>query len=136
MFKQRLLTALVLVPLVLVTIYYANYWTIAAVVLLLMTGCALEWLQLIPIERIAVKILFILALLAGCYLIQSIYWYWLCVGLAVWGVIVIFVYQFPRSQVIWGHPLIVGFFCLLLLPLFAQSLINILFNILIRVQCS
>lgn len=125
MFRQRLMTAMVLIPLVFAGIYYANYWTFYAVVLLLTTGCALEWLQLIPIHSVVARCIFIVMLVTGCYLIQLSFLYWLLVGAVLWMMILIFVYQFPKLQMIWGHPWIVGLFGLLLLPLFAQSFISV-----------
>lgn len=125
MFRQRLLTAMVLIPLVLAAIFYANYWVFMTVVLVLTTGCALEWLQLIPVRHTTMKVSVILALLAACYLIHWCLYYWLLAGLAIWCSILIFVCQFPKLQGVWGHPWIVGFFCLSLLPLFAQSFMAI-----------
>lgn len=125
MFRQRLLTAMVLIPLVFAAIYYANYWVFLTVVLLLTTGCALEWVKLIPVRSVAMNALFIALLLAGCYVIQWSLNYWLFAGLILWLFILIFVYQFPRLKDVWGQPWIVAFFCLALLPLFTQSLIEI-----------
>ena len=125
MFRQRLLTAMVLIPLVLAAIYYANYWAFVAVVLLLTIGCALEWLKLIPVRTMVMNLVFILALLTGCYLIQFCFDYWLLAGLAVWFLILIFVCQFPRLQAVWGRPWVVALFCLVLLPLFAKSMVSI-----------
>ena len=125
MFRKRLLTALILIPLVLATIYYANIWVFSAVVLVLTTACALEWLPLIPIRGIAIKAGFILALWAACYLSHLFASYWLWAGLATWCLILVFVYQFPRLQSLWGRPFIAGFFCLVLLPLFYQCMQDI-----------
>lgn len=125
MFKQRLLTTIILIPLVLAAIFYANYWVFGAVVLLLILGCALEWVSLVPIQSMPVKFLFFTALLLCCYLIQITWLYWLFAGLLMWGMILIFVLQFPKSQVIWGYPWFVGALCLLLLPLFGQSLLAV-----------
>lgn len=125
MFRQRLLTAMVLIPLVLAAIYYANYWAFVAVVLLLTTGCALEWLKLIPVRSMTMKVIFILALLTGCYLIQFCFNFWLFVGLAVWFLILIFVCYFPKLQSLWGRPWVVALFGLILLPLFAKSMVSI-----------
>ena len=125
MFKQRLLTTIILIPLVLAAIFYANYWVFGAVVLLLILGCALEWVSLVPIQSMPVKFIFFTALLLCCYLIQITWLYWLFAGLLMWGMILIFVLQFPKSQVIWGYLWFVGALCLLLLPLFGQSLLAV-----------
>lgn len=125
MFKQRLLTALILAPVVLATIYLANVWTLSIIVWLLMAICALEWLQLIPLESLVSKVIF-LAMLALCtFAVTLFYKYWLIMGLLSWLIIFIFIYQFPKLQALWGRSWVIASFCLLLLPLFAQSLINI-----------
>ncbi|WP_133127921.1 phosphatidate cytidylyltransferase [Legionella nagasakiensis] len=122
MFKQRLLTSLVLVPLVLIAIYFAAPWILAVVILLLLIIGGWEWLHLIPVFRLLPKCVFILALVLMTWL--STYWldYWLFAGLILWGLILVAVLTFPASQSFWGFPAIVGSACLLLLPLFANSL--------------
>ena len=68
MFKQRLLTALVLVPMVLLAICYGPSWLIGFIVLLLVAGGGWEWLQLIPISRNVEKWFFMLVLLFAVWL--------------------------------------------------------------------
>ena len=50
MFKQRLFTALLLIPLVLLTLLYANTWVLALVLGLITALLAWEWTNLIPIQ--------------------------------------------------------------------------------------
>ena len=122
MFKQRLLTTLVLVPLVLMAIYYANVMVLGALVLLLTAILGWEWLQLIPIKHIVNKGLFITALLLLVW--PAVHWlhYWLLADLVCWGLILVAVLTFPASQAVWGHRIVVGFACLLLLPLVASAM--------------
>lgn len=122
MFRQRLLTSLVLVPLVLLAIYYANMWLLAAVVLGLTLVGAWEWTQLIPIKHVVNKVLFIITVLLGVGL--SRYWLdaWLIAGLLSFGLLLLAVLTFPASQTLWGQRYIVAGVCLLLLPLFANTL--------------
>lgn len=122
MFKQRLLTTLLLVPLVLAMIYYAHYGVLGGLITLLTLGCGMEWLQLIPIHSLVLKGLFLTLLLLAIYLIQSIVTYWLFAGLVLWILVAICIIQFPKSQRLWGRSFIVGMFCLVLLPLFAESM--------------
>lgn len=122
MFKQRLLTSLVLIPLVLACIYYANTWAFYGLVLLLSLGCAWEWLSLIPLNALWARLGFLLLFLLACYAITWVYWPWLLVGLVFWALILVFVIQYPKLQALWGYPVVVGSFCLLLLPLFQQSM--------------
>ena len=122
MFKQRLLTALILVPLVLMAIYYANNWTLGLIVLLLIGLLGWEWLQLIPIKNRLVRCVFIVILLLLVW--PAVHWLnvWLIVDLVFWGFILVAVLTFPASQAIWGHRIVVGCACLLLLPLVASSI--------------
>ncbi len=122
MFRQRLLTSLILVPLVLLAIYCANMWLLAVVVLGLTLVGAWEWTQLIPIKHVVNKVLFSMAVLLAVGL--SRYWLdaWLIVGLLSFGFLLIAVLTFPVSQTLWGRRYIVAGFCLLLLPLFANIL--------------
>lgn len=123
MFKQRLLTALALVPLVLFAIYYANLWIFTGLVLVLLLGCALEWLPLIPVTRYWLKLSFILAILVGTWLLQFNYLSWLIVGMFFWLAIFFAVLGFPKSQRYWGYPELVFTAGVLVLSLFAQSLL-------------
>lgn len=125
MFKQRLLTALVMVPLVLLAIYYGNNWLLGAIILLFLILSGWEWLQLIPITKLINQFIFIVVLITAVWL--SNYWldYWLIVGLVLWLLIFIAVITYPASQKIWGSPIVVGTTCLILLPLFVSTLVAI-----------
>ncbi|CDZ76773.1 Phosphatidate cytidylyltransferase [Legionella massiliensis] len=125
MFRQRLLTALILVPLVLFAIYYANSWIFIGLVLLLLLGCALEWLPLIPISRLGLKLGFITALIIGTWLSHYIYDYWLTLGLILWGAILVAVLNFPKFQSVWGYPWVIFLAGVILLSLFAQSMLRV-----------
>ena len=122
MFKQRVLTALVLVPLVLMAIYFATAGVLAGLVVLLIGLLGWEWLQLIPIQRLGYRILFlvVLLLLIG----PAMYWFhaWLRVDLVCWVGILVAVLTFPASEKIWGKRAMVGGVCLLVLPVVAGAL--------------
>lgn len=122
MFKQRLITAVILVFLVLLAIYYANIWVLRGVVLLLALASAWEWTQLIPVNWFLNKVIFAAVLLLAVGL--NHYWFdvWLYAGLILWIGIFFAVLMFPASQGVWGYRTIVAGACLLLLPLFANSL--------------
>ncbi len=125
MFRQRLLTTLVLVPLVLMALYYANPWMLGAVLLSIIVAGGWEWMQLIPVVRLSHKIIFLSVLLLAVW--ACAYWldYWLAAGLVLWGFIFIAVLTFPASQMVWGHPVIVGGACLLLLPLLGSVMVAV-----------
>lgn len=122
MFKQRLLTALILVPLVLMAIYYASHAVLGAIILIIVGLLGWEWLQLIPIKNNIGRCVFIAALLLLIW--PATLWLnnWLIVDLIFWGLILVAVLTFPASQATWGHRLIVGGACLLLLPVVASSI--------------
>lgn len=125
MFKQRLLTTLVLVPLVLLAIYFANRWAFGAAVLLLLLICATEWWHLIPLKSWGMKLLFLAAIGGMVVLTHYGLDYWLWAGLIVWGLIFIAVVSFPASQPMWGHPWLVAVAGLFLLSLFGQSMMRL-----------
>lgn len=127
MFKQRLLTTLVLVPLVLLLIYYVNSSIFATAILLLVIACGWEWLQLIPAQQRLMQIANIVILLVTSILIHYFFYnIGLIVGLALWLLIALAVLTFPVSMHWWGKPGLVALLSWLLLPLFGQSLLNII----------
>lgn len=116
MFRQRVLTALILIPLVLMAIFYANNMTLLLLLLALTAGLGFEWLQLIPIQSWFGRCVFVLLLL-GLVWPACLYLYtWLVVDLVVWGLILMAVLTFPASCAIWGGRPVVAAACLLLLP--------------------
>ena len=123
MFRQRLLTALVLVPLVLFAIYYANAWILGTIVLLLIALGGWEWLQLIPLNDFKYKCVFLVFLILAVGLGSLGYVYWLIGGLLLWALILFAVVTFPVSQALWGHRFLVAGACFLLLPLAANTLV-------------
>lgn len=125
MFRQRLLTTLLLVPLVLGAILYANFWVFASVIVVMIMACGLEWLQLIPVNHLPAKILMMALLIFAALLVHYVFGYWLLIGLGIWAFIILAIILYPKSQLIWGNALTVGTLCLVLLPLFGQSLISL-----------
>lgn len=122
MFRQRLLTTLFLVPLVLLAIYYANVWVLSSIVVILLLLGGWEWAQLVPINQLLSKLMFLLLLLCLTWLSVRWFHYWLFGGLVLWGLIILAILSFPASQAFWGHRFLVAAACLILLPLFASSL--------------
>lgn len=122
MFKQRLLTTLILVPLVLLAIYFASAQELVCLVLLFTAVLGWEWSRLIPIKRTINRYIFVAGLLLLIW--PATHWlnYWLIADLMSWGIILLAVLAYPRSQVVWGHRVVVGGACLLLLPMVASSI--------------
>lgn len=121
MFKQRALTALTLVPLVLFAIYFAPFSVLVGIVFVLVMGCGFEWLQLIPIRKRVYQFLFLLAQALSVILVYFAMPWFLIPGMLAWGVIIPLVMTYPQSEKIWGYPLMVGMSSFLLLPLFAVT---------------
>lgn len=124
MFKQRLLTTLVLVPLVLAIIYYAPVWVLAGILLLLVGMCSWEWAQLIPLERLTYKLIYVLSIQVLIWMAAMTLGTWLIVGLICWLLILGAVLTYPNSQSWWGYPVVVAGLGLLLLPIFANVMIG------------
>lgn len=125
MFLQRLITTLILVPLVLLLIFYGNSWLLAEIVLLVFLCAVYESIQLIPLKRISLQASYLLLMLFCLWACGFVFSYWLILGLIIWLLIISAILTFPASQKYWGSPIIVGGWCLLLLPLFIQSLIHL-----------
>lgn len=127
MLIQRLITALILAPLVLLIILYSPAWFLMAVTLVILLAAGWESCQLIPIpmELKGVQIGFLLSLVLAFVACAYLFDYWISLGLVVWLFLVMAIITFPKSQRYWGSPLIVGAICLMLLPLFGQSLIRL-----------
>lgn len=125
MFKQRLLATLVLVPLVLLAIYYAPVWVLAGIVLFLLAICGFEWTKLIPIDSLPKKVIYVIAVVGMVWLNQYGLNIWLMVSALIWLIVLIAVITFPQSQRLWGYPLLVSLGGLFFLPLFFSSFVGI-----------
>lgn len=125
MFLQRLITTLILVPLVLWLIFYGNQWLLAGIVLLVFLASCRECVQLIPLKNWGLQAGFLVLMLLGLWACGYVFSYWLIFGLIIWGLNILAILSFPGSQKYWGYPVIVGVVCFLLLPLFVQSLIHL-----------
>lgn len=125
MFRQRLITSLILIPAVLLVLFYANNWLLGGIVILISVLTAKECWQLIPLNKMSAKAAFVLCILLGIWVCY--YWlpYWLTIGFILWVLICVAIISFPKSQPYWGHPIFVAASFLILLPLFAQSFIHV-----------
>ncbi|KGP63075.1 phosphatidate cytidylyltransferase [Legionella norrlandica] len=125
MFMQRLITTLILAPLVLLVIFYGPSWVLWGVILFILLAAGMECFKLIPVDNLFIQIGFLIFLFL-CFLVSDyLYSYWLSVGLFVWGLNCVAILTYPRSQNYWGYPAIVAIASLILLPLFTQSLIHV-----------
>jgi len=122
MFMHRLISTLILVPLVLLALYFAPPWFLGSIIVLILLVAGGECWQLIPLKNPSIQLSFILVLLLSLWVCNYVFIYWLMLGLIGWIFICIAIVTFPKSQSYWGHPAIVACICILLLPLFIQSL--------------
>lgn len=123
MFKQRLLTALVLVPLLLAALFYGSPSLLAILLVLLVLIAAYEWGTLLPLDkpyRYAYPFLILLAL----YFCDQFFFLCLGVGLVFWCIAAVAIVTYPATVSLWGRPFVVAFAGFWFLPLFAQSLKN------------
>lgn len=125
MFMQRLITTLVLVPLVLLILFYAPSWFLGGIVLLILLASGRECWQLIPLHTLSLQIGYLIFLLFGLWACGLLFPYWLILGLVVWAFNCIAILTFPKSQDYWGYPALVASAFFLLLPLFIQCLIHL-----------
>jgi CDP-diglyceride synthetase len=125
MFKQRLVASLVLIPLVLLLITLTPALYLALLMYLVVLGMAYEWIKLMPIQKIWIRISFFCALTAGILICPSGWSSWFGLCLLTWGLILAAVVTYPRSQVIWGQPAPIGIVCFIVLPVLFWSLCGI-----------
>jgi phosphatidate cytidylyltransferase len=125
MFMQRLISSIILAPLVLLIIFYANPWVLGGIIFLITVLAGKECWQLIPLDELLLKAGFIVLLILFVWACGYLFPYWQTVGLVTWILVCIAIITFPNSQSYWGYPVVVASVCLLLLPLFLQSLIHV-----------
>jgi phosphatidate cytidylyltransferase len=75
MLKQRILTAIILIPMVLLAIYYLPQHLFEALLCAIMLGCAWEWTNLMPITNTLERIIFLCLIALICYAIT-----WVAMG--------------------------------------------------------
>ncbi len=127
MFLQRLITSLILVPIVLLGLFYAHPRILGAVILVVMFIVGMECWKLIPLQSIFLKIGYLLVLFFSLWLCGVLYSYWLIAGLVLWLFIILAILTYSASERVWGYPFIVALGFLCVLPLFAQSLASVYF---------
>lgn len=125
MFMQRLITSLVLIPLVLCVIFYAPWWILTGIVFIVYLAMGWESLQLIPLHTFAAQIAFLVLLYLGLWLCGDFYDYWMTLGLLLWMLNCLAILTYPASQRYWGYPVFVAVVLMIVLPLFVQSLIHL-----------
>jgi len=125
MLGKRLLTALVLLPLVLLGIYQLSLPALQGVMCLLVLWCGLEWIQLIPLTISWMKWGYLGLLIALIWLCRSIFPWWLGVNMLLWAGAFLAVVSYPASMRVWGRPLIVASVGLIFLAILPTLLVHL-----------
>ncbi len=129
MFKQRAITSVIIVLLVLGILLCAPPSIQLIFVMALIAACAWEWLALIPLTNNIYRGVYFLVmlLLAAMTIGYGDNFSAMIAGivLASWGLIIIAILSYPMSQRIWGHAAIVALAGLIVMPLFLYGLVRI-----------
>lgn len=121
-FHLRVLTTLILVPLVLLALYRAQPMWLEGLLGGLLVIAAWEWSALTPLKGVWSRVIFsglvvFLSFVATHYSI-----YWAVMSLGLWFVLFFAVIHFPASQRWWGHRWCVMTMAFVLLPALASIL--------------
>lgn len=125
MFMQRLITALILAPLVLCALFFAPPWFLAGVLVLVLVVATSECWHLIPLKHAVWRVVYLSLMLVALWGCGYLFSYWLSIGLFLWLLNCIVIITFPKSQQYWGYPVLVAAICLVLFPLFIQCLAHV-----------
>jgi len=115
--RKRLLTAVILMPLVLFALLYAHPFILVIMVLAVLAVGTWEWLALIPLVKTWHRMLYGVLLMLSFGACLKWFSAWIITSIMAWILMVLAVLTYPRSEVIWGRPVVVGLTGILLLPL-------------------
>lgn len=125
MLKHRILSAMVLIPLVLWIILYGHPWILGGLVAVVLAIAADEWMRLIPLQGVLEKVAYGLLLLGLTFIAWRYDVIALVIGVALWCVLVACILAYPNSQKLWGRRFVVAGWGGVLLPVTYISLANI-----------
>lgn len=125
MLRQRVLTSIILAPLILLFLYYADTLLFITLLSLLILGCAFEWLSLIPLERGKTKLEVVFLTLAFIVILFSPETSWLIVSMLFWFSVSLAVFFFPYSQKVWGKSVVVALAGGITLSVFLQTMLRL-----------
>ena len=134
MFKQRFFSAIVLVPIVLLIILYANGWVLGELLAVVLGLAAYEWMRLIPLplekevkktERLLWIIIYMLGLFLSVLFCWQYYTRSLWVTVGVWCGLMVCILTYPYSARLWGYRSVVYVLSYCLLSLVYLGLSNI-----------
>ena len=122
MFKQRFMTAAILIPLVFMGVYYADGAVLLGIIGMMTAALGWEWAALIPITHTVKKTLFVGVLVLLSWLMHWVFLACLCVNPVLWMAIFLAVVLYPKSRPVWGHPWLMLGVAWFSLSLFANSI--------------
>ena len=126
MFKQRLLTTLILIPLILLTILYVPQWLLITLLLLIMSIASYEWSKFIPLDKpLHIFSYCVLTLIFACISYYGLP-IWLYLGMIAWFFVLIAIIYYPKSKLYWGFGSVIACAGCLFLPLFFSSFLGIM----------
>ncbi|MDP1614653.1 MAG: phosphatidate cytidylyltransferase [Methylococcales bacterium] len=120
MLKYRILTALVLIPLVFAFIFYMPPLPFVLVLFALILLCGWEWVQLIPLKKYAY--FFPLLLAVANFLAYRYPDAFVISGAALWLLMIFAIFSFPKTQHYWGKPTVLMILGWVFMPLCFVSL--------------
>jgi phosphatidate cytidylyltransferase len=127
MLRQRILTALVLVPVVILGLYWASWPVISIAVGLLMLIGAWEWGQFVPLATLNGRWSLVLAQAATLSLAFVFFTYiFFIVTVCFWVLVTIAIIYYPRQIKYWANPSVIYCMCLILLSAFFMAIVNLL----------
>lgn len=117
MLANRILTALIIIPLVILAIVFLPLMGFIALSGLVLLYAAWEWTFLMGLKATYQRILYLIILCLMAYLPWVIPTLWiLLVAIAVWIVLSIWVIKYPRGAMVWKqHPWIAGLIGILII---------------------
>lgn len=125
MFRQRLIMAIILIPLVLSGIYYLPSLYFSAIVFVLIGLMLYEWQQFIELPEVEHPYLKFSILFLGVLLVMKFWTFFIYLDMAMWLVICIWVCFYPKYQTFWGQSSLMTINCWILLGVFAALLIEL-----------
>lgn len=124
MLKQRILTALILIPCVLFALFSGISWLFTSLVVIILAALSFEYSQLVPLNNLMYKIIFILLTQALVWPMLNLGLFWcLTLDFIIWCGIFVALWSDPVSKCWWSHPWLIFMIALIVLPVFASTLL-------------
>lgn len=122
MFKQRLLTALLLAPGLLAVLFWGPPITLYAILFVVLMGAAYEWRQLIPITSVIASVIFVAVYVTVILMVAYCQPDWLPNLIFAWLPIFLCILLYPQATMLWRSPWVVALFSLIVSCLFAYAM--------------